>query len=203
MLTARRPTPAAVRKQLSSTFRHLVQTGGQASRPQGSGSRVMANIVGSPSNISRGDEHLRHLFVKVEEPMFKSLFRNLRDFLFPEKLPPLKLTSRPVHVRDVWTIQGDRRRATWGSLAVHAVMLSALIGMSYLGAKEVIQQVQEEPVTLVAPPLEDYQPILQISKTEDQMGGGGGGGDRDKLEAPKGKLPKQSMQQITPPVVIA
>jgi protein TonB len=135
--------------------------------------------------------------------MLKSLLRNLRDLLFPEKLPPLKLTSRPVHVRNVWTIEGDRKRATWGSLAAHAVLLGGLIGMSYLGAREVIQQVTEEKVTLVAPPLEDYQPIMQISKSQDQMGGGGGGGDRDKLEAPKGKLPKQSMQQITPPVVIA
>ena len=165
----------------------------------------MSNIgLSSPPNTPRAEEHLRHLFIKVEEPMLKSLFRNIFDFLFPEKLPPLKLTSRPVHVRDVWTIQGNRKRATWGSLAVHAIMLAGLIGMSYLGAKEVIEQVQKDQVTLVAPPPEDYQPVaLEISKTQDQMGGGGGGGDRDKLEAPKGKLPKQSMEQITPPVVIA
>lgn len=34
------------------------------------------------------------------------------------------------------------------------------------------------------------------------MGGGGGGGDRDILQATKGKLPKLSMEQITPPVVV-
>ncbi len=33
-------------------------------------------------------------------------------------------------------------------------------------------------------------------------GGGGGGGDRDKLQASQGRLPKQSMQQITPPVAV-
>ena len=33
-------------------------------------------------------------------------------------------------------------------------------------------------------------------------GGGGGGGDRDKFQAPKGKLPKQSMEQITPPMMV-
>ena len=33
-------------------------------------------------------------------------------------------------------------------------------------------------------------------------GGGGGGGDRDKLQAPKGKLPKAAMEQITPPAMV-
>src|SRR5258707_12956530 len=42
--------------------------------------------------------------------------------------------------------------------------------------------------------------MLKPSKT--QVGGGGGGGDRDVLQATKGKLPKFSMEQITPPVVV-
>ena len=52
-------------------------------------------------------------------------------------------------------------------------------------------------VTLVDP---SDLPPLKPSKT--QVGGGGGGGDRDVLQASKGKLPKLSMEQITPPVVV-
>ena len=33
----------------------------------------------------------------VTGPLWKSLLRNLRDSFFPEKLPPLQLTSRPVN----------------------------------------------------------------------------------------------------------
>jgi TonB family protein len=33
-------------------------------------------------------------------------------------------------------------------------------------------------------------------------GGGGGGGDRDKVDTPKGKLPKTAMEQITPPAMV-
>jgi TonB family protein len=56
---------------------------------------------------------------------------------------------------------------------------------------------QKVTVTLVDPgPL----PLLKPSKT--QAGGGGGGGDRDVLQASQGRLPKFSMQQITPPMVI-
>ena len=44
----------------------------------------------------------------------------------------------------------------------------------------------------------DY--VLKPGKT--QAGGGGGGGDRDVLQASKGRLPKFSMQQITPPAAV-
>src|SRR5207244_9493274 len=52
-------------------------------------------------------------------------------------------------------------------------------------------------VTLITP---DEVPPLPPSKTV--AGGGGGGGDRDKFQAPKGKLPKQAMEQITPPAMV-
>jgi TonB family protein len=52
-------------------------------------------------------------------------------------------------------------------------------------------------VTLVAP---DELPLIKPAKT--QVGGGGGGGDRDVLQASKGRLPKFSMQQITPPTAV-
>ncbi len=46
----------------------------------------------------------------------------------------------------------------------------------------------------------DEMPILQPDK--DQAGGGGGGGNRDKLQTPKGAVPKTSMEQMTPPQVL-
>jgi periplasmic protein TonB len=52
----------------------------------------------------------------------------------------------------------------------------------------------------VNPDLSEVMPIS--TKKNDTLGGGGGGGDRDKIQAPKGKLPKQSMEQITPPAMV-
>jgi len=58
----------------------------------------------------------------------------------------------------------------------------------------------KETVELIAP---DLTPQLPMStKKNDITGGGGGGGDRDKLQAPKGKLPKLAMEQITPPAIV-
>ena len=52
---------------------------------------------------------------------------------------------------------------------------------------------------LIAPSPDEINP-LPPSKTE--VAGGGGGGDRDILPAPKGKLPKPAMQQLTPPQIV-
>jgi protein TonB len=43
---------------------------------------------------------------------------------------------------------------------------------------------------------------LTMPAGDKKMGGGGGGGDHDKLQASKGALPRQSMEQITPPAAV-
>jgi len=134
----------------------------------------------------------------LEEPLWKSLFRNLDDFFFPKKQPPLVLTSKPIPVRDIWGFYDYKQNGALGSTVVHILALAAIFGITILG-RRVVQQVVKphDTVTLVSP---DDIPPLPPSKT--QAGGGGGGGDRDKFQAPKGKLPKQSMEQITPPMMV-
>ncbi len=143
--------------------------------------------------------------VKVRRPEFeksllRSLAENLDDLLFPKKLPPLQLTSKPVKVREIWGEYDYHRPATAVTLAVHALMLGGLIGLSVLGARVVKAVQPTATVQLTAPDLSDYVPIS--NKKNDTIGGGGGGGDRDKLQAPKGKLPKLAMEQFTPPEVV-
>ena len=85
-----------------------------------------------------------------------------------------------------------------GSAAVHAVLLALILG-SAMFARPVVQRVeQHETVTLIAPSPDTY--ALPVAKKV--ASGGGGGGDHDKLPAIKGRLPKQAMQQITPPQII-
>jgi len=78
------------------------------------------------------------------------------------------------------------------------IVLALIIGGTVLG-RRLVTQVTAKPqttTTLVDPG--DY--VLKPAKT--QAGGGGGGGDHDVLQASKGRLPKFSMQQITPPMVV-
>lgn len=135
----------------------------------------------------------------ANESLWTSLKNNVRAAWFPETLPPLKLTSRPVPVREIWGDYNYKKQSAGVSAVVHAFMLGALIVLSIAGTK-VVKQVQNQTVTLIAPDLTPPLPIT--SKKNDLMGGGGGGGDRDKLQAPKGKLPKQAMEQIAPPAMV-
>src|SRR2546422_8380975 len=68
----------------------------------------MATVnIESPRPTAEPELHLL-LPKETEQPLWKSLFRNVDDLLFPKKLPPLVLTSRPVPVKDIWT-SGDRK----------------------------------------------------------------------------------------------
>jgi periplasmic protein TonB len=134
----------------------------------------------------------------LEEPLWRSLAKQLDDFFFPKKLPPLKLESKPEPVKSIWGFYDYKKDGVLGSTGVH-VLIIAVIAAGYIVIKHptVTAAPAKVTVTLVDPA--DIPP-LKPSKT--QVGGGGGGGDRDVLQASKGKLPKLSMQQITPPMVI-
>ncbi|HVP43299.1 MAG TPA: energy transducer TonB [Terriglobales bacterium] len=167
----------------------------------------MANSVlipkktGSSSNPhSDANQHLVRMMYSVEQSWLSSLISNLHDVFFPEKLPPLQLTAKPAPVREIWGDYDNHKQAATTSVIVHILMVALLIAMSYAGKKTYDAAKKQETVTLVAPDLSEYVPLS--SKKNDTIGGGGGGGDRDKLQAPKGKLPKLSMEQITPPAVV-
>ena len=150
--------------------------------------------------ISPNEPELHLLLAKdsFEEPLWKSLFRQLDEFFFPKKLPPLKLESKPEPVKDIWGFYDNKRNGALGSTGVH-ILIAAVVAAGTLIGRHVVKAApaQRVTVTLVDPgPL----PLLKPSKT--QAGGGGGGGDRDVLQASQGRLPKFSMQQITPPMVI-
>jgi TonB family protein len=101
-------------------------------------------------------------------------------------------------VQDIWGEYNYKKKSASVSLVVHALAIGGLIALSIAGARVVTQPQQK--ITLVAPEISDYMPMS--AKPHDQIGGGGGGGDHDKLVAPKGKLPKFAMQQITPPAMV-
>jgi protein TonB len=146
----------------------------------------------------RADAPVPPLLSPEEPSLISSLFSDLRDFLFPEKLPPLKLTSRPVPVRDIWEKRDPKKAASY-SLGFHGVLIGSIILLTILGAKAVKEVQKQQSVTLVAPDISEYLPMKPDKVV---MGGGGGGGDVSKIQAPKGKLPKVDMNQITPPAIV-
>ncbi len=154
--------------------------------------------ISEPRVQNEPELHLLVPSTTFDESLWTSLSQNLNDFFFPKKLPPLVLTSQPIPVKDIWGFYNYKRNGALGSTAVH-ILLVAFIIIGTIIARRMYTEITkpQEVMTLIRP---DDVPALPPSKTK--VGGGGGGGDRDKLQAVKGKLPKQAMQQITPPAVV-
>jgi len=142
-------------------------------------------------------EHLDHLLApEVETPWFKSLIESVREIVKPTPLPPLEVTSKPVAVKDIWGQYGQKKESGVYSLAIHVAVIVLLF--TALSSKAV-QQAAKSVTALIAPvDLEAYKPKPGPQKPS---GGGGGGGARDPLPASKGRLPKISPRQFTPPRV--
>jgi periplasmic protein TonB len=158
----------------------------------------MASAEVNPNPSNEPELHLL-LAPDTFEPLWKSLFRGLDDFFFPKKLPPLKLESKPIPVKDIWGFYNYKKNGALGSTAAHVVVIGLIIGGTILGRQMVTKAVAKPQVTTSLIDPGDFIP-LKPAKT--QAGGGGGGGDHDVLKASQGRLPKFSMQQITPPAAV-
>ncbi len=54
-----------------------------------------------------------NLLMPKSQPLWKSLFQGVDDFLFPKKLPPLQLQSKPIPVRDIWGFYDYKKMECW------------------------------------------------------------------------------------------
>ena len=81
------------------------------------------------------------------------------------------------------------------SVLLHTVALGVLLSS---GAWFVNDKVRLHTNLTSVAEISDY--VLPVSPTK--AGGGGGGGDRDKMDAPQGKLPRQANEQFTPPAIV-
>jgi hypothetical protein len=65
--------------------------------------RIASPVAAVTAPIITAEDHLARLLAPdTETPWYKSIFENIREFIHPEKLPPLELTSKPVAVKDIW-----------------------------------------------------------------------------------------------------
>src|SRR5574340_711189 len=92
---------------------------------------------------------------KLNPPLWKSLWQQIQEWRHPEKLPPLKLTSKPVPVRELWGFYDYSRRGALGSVLLHVGVVAALVATSVIGARMVKQVQQQQVVALIAPDISE------------------------------------------------
>lgn len=134
----------------------------------------------------------------TEEPALRRFYRNLKEAIFPPKLPPLEVTSKPVPVKDIWGEYRYGKQASICSVVIHVIAVALALTAA---TNKQVQDAVKQTVTLIAPV--DIAPFMpQLPPKPVQMGGGGGGGDRSPLPASKGKAPRMSYRQFTPPLAV-
>jgi protein TonB len=131
----------------------------------------------------------------AELPWYRNLLKNLKEVFVPTKLPPLQVTSRPVQVKDIFSKDEYQGRSQVMSVFIHVGVVALLF---MLGTNKTVQKAVQSSVSLIAPELAAYEPKM----AQKPSGGGGGGGDRSPLPANKGKLPRPSLKQFTPPMAV-
>jgi len=156
----------------------------------------MANQVLVPPELDQRDQprEPKLLAEIIDEPAWKTIAGNIYDLLYPRKLPPLVLTSKPIAVVDpMKEKRGPASIIT--AIATHVVIIALLL-WAFMAVKQVVTK-KNQTLTNI-----DVPPFMPIAPNGPQMGGGGGGGSHDILQAPKGRLPKFEDQPIVPPMVI-
>jgi periplasmic protein TonB len=156
----------------------------------------MANQVLRPPELDTNDRPVELGFLKEVkyEPAWKTLADSIYDLLYPRKLPPLVLTSKPLPVVDRMAMKRSPASSAL-SIVIHVVIILAIIGAFLLGRAKL----KKQAAVVTNIDLTQYMPIAPNGAT---MGGGGGGGAHDIVQAPKGRLPKIEKDPVVPPMVI-
>src|SRR5215470_8926192 len=97
----------------------------------------MANQVLIPSSQPKYE---LNLLTPQPPSLWSSLKANIKEAFFPEKLPPLQLTSRPVKVKSIWGEYRYSKRSATMTTIIHAMALSGLIAISIIG-RNVVKEV--------------------------------------------------------------
>lgn len=133
----------------------------------------------------------------VPRALARSRYRvDVRPPLRPQIKPRAPLAHAP---DEIWGHYNNyRANGVVVSAIVHVALLGLLLSGAFFGHQIVQAVAKHETVTLIAPSPDSYA----LPTAKKVISGGGGGGDHDPLPAPKGRLPKPALQQITPPAIV-
>jgi protein TonB len=160
----------------------------------------MGNLVLTNLSLTSGEncasELSRSMLLETDTSVWRSLFSNLSDAIFPKKQPPLVLTSRPVAVADPLRVRRGPATSIL-SFATHVGAITLIVWVTLQARSHAVLT----PKAAVTPI--DIKPFIPVTMpTAKPMGGGGGGGAHQIVEPSKGHLPKIAKTQVAPPQIL-
>jgi len=109
----------------------------------------MADLSQPNNPFYSGDEHLSRLLAdEVEEPWYRSFFRNIKETFNPPKLPPLEVTSKPVAVKDIWGLYGRQKKSFMMSTGFQ---IGVVVVLFTVFSSKIVQQQVKQMTTLQTP----------------------------------------------------
>jgi periplasmic protein TonB len=130
---------------------------------------------------------------------FGGFVDRIKDVFNPPKVAPLPPGIHPVKVKDIWSKDENFGWTQAIAFAVHAGVIALLITPFIIGLTTPTKAKNKQ---IDVTPLDISPYIAKLPAGADKAGGGGGGGDRSITPATKGKAPKFSMTQFTPPTAV-
>ena len=129
---------------------------------------------------------------------FGGFFEQLSEFFSPTRVA-MPAGIKPVKVKEIWSKDENFGWTQAIALAVHAGFVALLITPLLISWSKPTQAAKK---TLDVTPLEISPYISKLPAGANKAGGGGGGGDRSPEPATKGRAPRFSMTQFTPPTAV-
>jgi TonB family protein len=130
---------------------------------------------------------------------FGSFTERLKDFFHPPKPAPLPPGIKPIKVKEIWSKNENFGWTQAAAFAVHAAVIAVLVVPFAWHVLQPTIQAKNKPDTGII----DISPYVpNLPPGNNKAGGGGGGGDRSPLPPTKGKVPRFSMTQFTPPTAV-
>lgn len=127
-----------------------------------------------------------------EKPVWSGLYENVRDLLFPAKLPPLELTSAPVVLPD----RMASRTNPW-AVGVSTVANGGILAIAILLAMRLAAGSHGSPHPLGGAKLSDLS--LLTARAVQLVRGGGSGGANELTDPKIGRPPRFETMPIVPP----
>ena len=130
---------------------------------------------------------------------FGSFTDRLRDFFHPPKPAPLPPGIKPIKVKDIWSKDENFGWTQLIAFTVHAGVVALLVTPFVISMTTPTKAVNKQ---IDITPLDISPYIAKLPAGANKAGGGGGGGDRSPEPPTKGRAPRFSMTQFTPPTAV-
>ena len=130
----------------------------------------------------------------TEIPWYREIFSGLKFLLFKEEVPEIQVTAQPVEVPEIFREYKFKSSSVGLSVVVHVCFVAAIIilPLVFIAGPEITAN-ETELYFVQNTPL-----ILNLPRPQ-PSGGGGGGGVKAPKPPSKGRLPRPSNRQFTPP----